>query len=346
MDRSRVDPTNDPADGIRATGTWVLTTDGWFTSVVRITKKASPARLVVYDHEGNGQREFPREDVLRVERVESEALYNGHWIPLVATWRVDETPVRAPLPPRQPGLMARLYYDSGPDFDAIASLPRAEVHDPRALFGGVSLLIPLTEIESHRETVTPLDVAPSVGAITREAVLEAIRREGLRGYRWFEDATNQTDVVAIARAPDVWAVFATDERANPVGHHEFASEGAALESFLSRLRAANRVIDRRSHGRGRPMEAEESISVRYFVREHLIEGRLLPVRLFRRRMDATGPTDEYLADVSTWAPDTRGVLDRAIRFSLDSDLEEISPLAADDVIDMVATRTYVPLRRR
>jgi len=181
---------------------------------------------------------------------------------------------------------------------------------------------------------------------TREGVLEAIRREGLHGYRWFEDATNQADVVAIARTPDEWAVFATDERATPVGRREFASEEAALEHFLSRLRAANRVTDWRSREQGRERGAAASLSVRYFIREHLVDGRLVPVRLFRRRMDATGPTDEYLADVDAWLRDSRGVLDRAVRFPLDADLEEISADAAGDVIEMVAARTYVPLRRR
>lgn len=36
---------------------------------------------------------------------------------------------------------------------------------------------------------------------TREEILGAIRSEGLSGYRWFEDATNETDVVAVQRPP-------------------------------------------------------------------------------------------------------------------------------------------------
>jgi|APHig2749369809_1036254.scaffolds.fasta_scaffold44815_2 hypothetical protein len=57
-------------------------------------------------------------------------------------------------------------------------------------------------------------------------------------------------------------------------------------------------------------------------------------------------TDEVLVDVDEWVADTRGVLDRAIRFPLESDLEEISQDAAHDVFQMAATRTSAPLRRR
>jgi hypothetical protein len=209
--------------------------------------------------------------------------------------------------------------------------------------------------------------------LTREEVLDAIRTEGLNGYRWFEDATNETDVIAIQRTSDGWVVFATDERATPIGRREFSSEEPALENFLSRLRSLNSVAA--WHAKNREAKAAEraateagagaeratvpnvqtlppgdgtapSDSPRYFVRELRIDGQLVPARLFRRRTDATGTIDEYLVDVDTWAPDTRGVLDRAIRFSLDSDLEEISDEAAHDIFDMVATRTYVPLRRR
>lgn len=217
--------------------------------------------------------------------------------------------------------------------------------------------------------------------LTREEVLSAIRTEGLSGYRWFEDATNETDVVAIQRISDEWVVFATDERATPIGRREFPSEEPALENFLSRLRSLNRVTawhaknrDARAAERGAaeviagagrggsgdrtktpvlskptPPPADASTPSeppRYFVRELRIEGRLVPARLFRRSASPTGPIDEYLVDVDTWTPDTRGVLDRAIRFSLDSDLEEISDDAAHDIFEMVATRTYVPLRRR
>lgn len=77
-----------------------------------------------------------------------------------------------------------------------------------------------------------------------------------------------------------------------------------------------------------------------------IDGRLVPARLFRGRPTPNGPVDEMLVDVDTWHPDTRGMLDRAIRFPLDSDLEEISDAAASEIFAMVARREYTPLTRR
>lgn len=74
-----------------------------------------------------------------------------------------------------------------------------------------------------------------------EEVLAAIRAEGLGDYRWFEDATNDTDIVAIQRTESGWVVFATDERAAVQGRREFTEEGPALENFLSRLRWSNSV---------------------------------------------------------------------------------------------------------
>lgn len=203
-----------------------------------------------------------------------------------------------------------------------------------------------------------------------EAVLMAIRAEGLSGYRWFEAATNHTDVVVIQRTAEGWTVFATDERATPLGRRFFCAEDPALDDFLSRLRARNSVAAwQAEHRRAKaarladvttddlpssdrsPVDpasfaAAPAESVRYFVREHRIGGQLVPVRLFRRRVAATSTTDELLVDVDEWVADTRGVLDRAIRFPLDSDLEEISEDAAHDVFEMAAARTYVPLRRR
>jgi len=79
--------------------------------------------------------------------------------------------------------------------------------------------------------------------LTREEVLDAIRTERLHGYRWFEDATNKTDVVAIQRTNAGWVVFATDERATPLGLTQFDAEGPALDDFLERLRASKRVAE-------------------------------------------------------------------------------------------------------
>lgn len=172
-----------------------------------------------------------------------------------------------------------------------------------------------------------------------EETLATIRAEGLSGYRWFEDATNDTDIVVIQRTETGWVVFATDERATPQGRREFTAEEPALENFLSRLRSSNSVAAGHE-------QARRETTRRYFVHERHIDGRLVPARLFRRRPTPSGPVDEMLVDVDTWHPDTKGVLDRAIRFPLDSDLEEISDAAASEVFAMVARREYTPLTRR
>jgi len=173
----------------------------------------------------------------------------------------------------------------------------------------------------------------------REETLATIQAENLSGYRWFEDATNDADVVAIQRTESGWVVLATDERGTPQGRREFAAEEPALEDFLSRLRSANSVADWRE-------KVRREDGPRYFVRELRVDGRLVPTRLFRRRGTDHGPVDEFLVDVDHWAPDTRGVLDRGIRFPLDSDLDEVSDAAAEEIFAMVARREYIPLTRR
>lgn len=87
-------------------------------------------------------------------------------------------------------------------------------------------------------------------------------------------------------------------------------------------------------------------STRYFIREQMVEGQVVPVSVFRRRSTPEGPVDERLLDVDSWTDDRHGTVDKAIRFPLDADIEEISPEAAQEVFDMVARRTYVPLQRR
>ncbi|KSU51177.1 SseB family protein [Microbacterium enclense] len=85
---------------------------------------------------------------------------------------------------------------------------------------------------------------------------------------------------------------------------------------------------------------------RYFIREGVIDGQSVPISVFRRRVTPEGPVDERLLDVDSWTDDTPHTVDKAVRFPLDSDLEEISPDAAQDVFDMVSRRSYTPLRRR
>lgn len=77
--------------------------------------------------------------------------------------------------------------------------------------------------------------------MTREEALEAIRKEGLDGYVWFESPSNETEVVAIQRDGSEWIVLATDERAGVEGVQRFDDEGEALECYVRRLRAGKRA---------------------------------------------------------------------------------------------------------
>lgn len=141
---------------VRSSGTWVQTPDGWFVSTWAIAEGGPIQDLFLYDHEGMSSRQVPPGTVISAESVESEALYNGHWTPLVSTWRDDSTRVRAPIPSSESGHVAILYVYSSPEWKTLVSLPRAEVHDPRGGNGGVSFRVPLTEIDHYREIVTPL----------------------------------------------------------------------------------------------------------------------------------------------------------------------------------------------
>lgn len=141
---------------VRSSGTWVQTPDGWFVSTWAIAEGGPIQDLFLYDHEGMSSRQVPPGTVISAESVESEALYNGHWIPLVSTWRDDSTRVRAPIPSSESGHVAILYVYSSPEWKTLVSLPRAEVHDARGGNGGVSFRVPLTEFDDYRETITPL----------------------------------------------------------------------------------------------------------------------------------------------------------------------------------------------
>ncbi|MFB3978599.1 hypothetical protein [Microbacterium proteolyticum] len=141
---------------VRDTGTWIETTDGWYASTFQIAQDDTPTEFFIYDHEGTGHRQIAPRDVLAVEQVTSEGLYLGHWIPVVSTWSEDMTPLRAPLPFGHAGYLAMLFFDAGPERDAIAALPRAEVHDDRTSNGGISLLVPFAELTDYRETATRL----------------------------------------------------------------------------------------------------------------------------------------------------------------------------------------------
>lgn len=84
---------------------------------------------------------------------------------------------------------------------------------------------------------------------------------------------------------------------------------------------------------------------RYFVRQHVQEGKLVPFALLRRTRRDGRQVDEVLRDVGQWAPDRNGSVDKAIRMPLETDLEEVSPTQAQEVERMVAERSYRPLSR-
>jgi hypothetical protein len=86
--------------------------------------------------------------------------------------------------------------------------------------------------------------------------------------------------------------------------------------------------------------------VRYFIRQHVQDGALVPFALLRRTTEAGRHRDEVLRDVDSWAPDRNGTIERAVRFPLETDLEEVSPAAAAEVEQMVADRRYRPLSER
>jgi len=82
--------------------------------------------------------------------------------------------------------------------------------------------------------------------MTKEEVLEIIETEGLRKYNWFNSENLREDQVVIFKKDDKWCVCATTERASimPGSDCYYDTESEALERFLFRLRAGNRVDSR------------------------------------------------------------------------------------------------------
>lgn len=72
-----------------------------------------------------------------------------------------------------------------------------------------------------------------------------IREEQLISHSFFEHRQDASDEMVIRKAAGKWNVYATDERAAKIsdGERTFDSEEDALENFIRRLRALNRVRD-------------------------------------------------------------------------------------------------------
>lgn len=141
------------AETIRATGTWVRTSDGWFASTATMAPGERTTEFFLYDREGLSYHAVPTAEVAQVEYVEAEGLYEGHWIPLVSTWKQDGTRVHGPVPRSSADYSDILYVYSSPDWHALVALPRAEVHDDRGGNGGVSFLVPMSDLSDCREKV-------------------------------------------------------------------------------------------------------------------------------------------------------------------------------------------------
>lgn len=75
--------------------------------------------------------------------------------------------------------------------------------------------------------------------MTKEDALEIIKKEGLQGFRFFDDRAYKADEVVIDRSNSKWHVYVTSEKCAmlDVTLDEYDSESAALEDFIGRLRA-------------------------------------------------------------------------------------------------------------
>ena len=67
--------------------------------------------------------------------------------------------------------------------------------------------------------------------------------ENLISYSFFENRNDATDEMVIKRTLDKWTVYATNERAAKIieGEKSFDNEEDALDNFIRRLRALNKV---------------------------------------------------------------------------------------------------------
>lgn len=77
----------------------------------------------------------------------------------------------------------------------------------------------------------------------RKDVEKIINTEQLISYSFFEDRNDATDEMVIKKVSGKWIVYATNERASKIisGEHIFDNEEEALDNFVKRLRALNKV---------------------------------------------------------------------------------------------------------
>ena len=79
--------------------------------------------------------------------------------------------------------------------------------------------------------------------MNRKEAEEIIISEKLIPYSFFENRNDATDEMVIKRTLDKWTVYATNERAAKIleGEKSFDNEEEALDNFIRRLRALNKV---------------------------------------------------------------------------------------------------------
>lgn len=70
-----------------------------------------------------------------------------------------------------------------------------------------------------------------------------INAEELVSYNFFEDRNDSSDEMVIKKVSGKWFVYATNERASKIisGEHIYDNEEEALDNFIRRLRALNKV---------------------------------------------------------------------------------------------------------
>lgn len=77
----------------------------------------------------------------------------------------------------------------------------------------------------------------------RIEVEKIINTEQLISYSFFEDRDDATDEMVIKKVSGKWIVYATNERAAKIvsGEHIYDNEEDALDNFVKRLRALNKL---------------------------------------------------------------------------------------------------------
>ena len=78
--------------------------------------------------------------------------------------------------------------------------------------------------------------------MTREEAKAIIKKEQLHRWLWYERPDRAIECMAIYSDADQWVVSATGERGSEEGICFYDDEGEALDRFISRLRATERLL--------------------------------------------------------------------------------------------------------